>query len=303
MKVLVTGGAGYIGSKLTTELSGFPEVEEIIVYDNLSRKSYNAFLAPPSLKGKVRFVEGEILDTRKVGKAMAEVDVVVHLAAKVTTPFADQDPHLFEQVNHWGAAEVVYAAEKATNLKCFIHLSSASVYGASSEEVGVGTSLHPRTFYGISKMRAEEHVERLGEKLPATIVRCGNVYGYDRSMRFDTVINRFAFEAHFKGLIRVNGSGEQRRSFVHIGTVGKVLAEMVQGKFDASTYDLVENTWSVNDLAEVFKRIYPELDLLYKDQHMPMRELIVKRDGRLVGSSEGSDLEAQIRELAERFAF
>lgn len=303
MRVLLTGGAGYIGSRLTADLSTITDVDEIVLYDNLSRKNHNAFMVPPNVKGKVRFVEGELLDTRKLGKVMADMDVVVHLAAKVTTPFADQDPHLFEQVNHWGTAEVVYAAEKTSQLKRFVHVSSASVYGASSAEVAVGAPLHPRTFYGISKMRAEEHVKRLAEMMPATMVRCGNVYGYDRCMRFDTVINRFAFEAHFKGLIRVNGSGAQRRSFVHIGTVGKVLSDMVQGNVPSATYDLVENTWSVNDLAEVFMRIYPELDLLYKDQHMPMRELIVKRDERLVPSIEQTDLEAQVRELVERFAF
>lgn len=303
MRVLLTGGAGYIGSRLTTELCAEKEIEEVIIYDNLSRKNFNAFLTQPKLAKKVRFIEGEVLDSRKLTKAMKEVDVVVHLAAKVTTPFSDQDPHLFEQVNHWGTAEVVYAAEKASSVKRFIYTSSASVYGAASEEVGVGSALDPRTFYGISKMRGEEHVQRLAEKLPATIVRCGNVFGYDRSMRFDTVINRFAFEAHFKRRVRVNGSGEQRRSFVHIMRVGKVLKEMILGNVEPSIYDLIENTYSVNDLAELFKKIYPDLDMLYMNQHMPMRELIVKRDARIKLPEDSLGLEDHIKEITEHFAY
>src|SRR3954464_2173251 len=112
MKVLVTGGAGYIGTELTNALIARPDVEEVIIYDNLSRGNYNFFLGLRLANHtKIRFIKGELLDSRALKKVLKGVDVVYHLAAKVTTPFANADSHVYEQVNHWGTAELVYAIE------------------------------------------------------------------------------------------------------------------------------------------------------------------------------------------------
>src|SRR5688572_26496380 len=110
MKVLVTGGAGYIGTELISLLIAQENVTEVIVYDNLSRLNFNIFLGL-KLKNhsKLSFQKGELLDSRGLRKALKGVDVVYHLAAKVTTPFANTDAHTYEQVNHWGTAELVYA--------------------------------------------------------------------------------------------------------------------------------------------------------------------------------------------------
>jgi len=134
MNILITGGAGYIGTELTCELEKNPEVKQIIIYDNLSRGNINLFIGSHKLSHKIKFVQGDILDTRLLKQTLKSVDVVYHLAAKVTTPFADQNPHIFEQVNHWGTAELVYAVEES-EVKKFIYSSSASVYGASSHDV------------------------------------------------------------------------------------------------------------------------------------------------------------------------
>jgi len=174
MKILITGGAGYIGTELTYELEKNPQVKEIIIYDNLSRGNINLFIGQSKLSNKIKFVQGDILDTRLLKQTLKNIDVVYHLAAKVTTPFADQNAHFFEQVNHWGTAELVYAIEES-NVKQFIYTSSASVYGASSQEADEGSVPNPRTFYGISKLRGEDHVNRLMAKDTETyIIRCGN---------------------------------------------------------------------------------------------------------------------------------
>ena len=161
MKVLITGGAGYIGTGLIETLVQQDHISEITVYDNLSRGNRNLFMDMPKLRGtKLSFIQGELLDSKKLNTVLKGVDLVYHLAANVTTPFSDQNPHLFEQVNNWGTAELVYALEKS-EVKRFVYLSSVSVYGTSSSSKKVGDELNPRTFYGISKMRAEGHVSRL----------------------------------------------------------------------------------------------------------------------------------------------
>ena len=137
------------------------------------------------------------------------------LAAKVTTPFANTDGHIYEQTNHWGTAELTYALEES-NVKQLIFLSSTGVYGNTTEAVNENSIPQPDSFYSISKLRAEQHVKRLSDKIKTIIIRLGNVYGYSKSMRFDAVINRFMFDAHFTNRITINGAGSQHRSFIHI---------------------------------------------------------------------------------------
>jgi UDP-glucose 4-epimerase len=111
MKILITGGAGYIGAELSSRLMNHPEIESIAICDNLSRGNFNFFLGPEKNSAKVRFVEADLLDSYTMRKELQVADCVVHLAAKVSTPFADQNPHLFDQVNNWGTAELCYGIE------------------------------------------------------------------------------------------------------------------------------------------------------------------------------------------------
>ena len=131
MNILITGGTGYIGTALVNALSQRNDVTKIVVYDNLSRGNFNFFIGRNESKGKIKFIQGDILDSRKIRKELSAIDVVYHLAAKVTTPFANIDSHFFEQINHWGTAELIYALEES-DVKQLIFTSSArilQVYG------------------------------------------------------------------------------------------------------------------------------------------------------------------------------
>ncbi|MCP4483776.1 MAG: SDR family oxidoreductase, partial [Flavobacteriaceae bacterium] len=217
MNILITGGAGYIGTELVYILEKEILIKSIVIYDDFSRNNYNLFLGRSKLNSsKVRFVKGTILDSRKLKTEIDKADVVYHLAAKVTTPFAEHNPHEFDQTNNWGTAELTYLIENS-NVSKFIYSSSVSVYGASEKDVDLTTNPNPKTFYGISKLNAEKHVARLNNKaIDVFTLRLGNVYGYSKSMRFDSVINKFMFEANFRNHIRIFGDGNQMRSFIHI---------------------------------------------------------------------------------------
>lgn len=281
MRILITGGAGYIGNELVFELLKDSAVDEIIVYDNMSRRNYNLFLDTRYEPRKVSFIHGELLDSRKLRQVLRNVDVVYHLAAKVSTPLASENSHLFEQINHWGTAELVYAVEDSSVEK-FVYLSTTSVYGASEMMIDIHTPPDPRTFYGSSKLRGESHVERLFGKMNAWIIRAGNVYGYSPSVRFDAVINRFMFEANFIGRIQITGNGKQQRAFVHVDKLVNMLSNLLHHPLPVGIYNFSEHNLSIEHIAGVIKEIYPSLDMIFVNQHLVMREIKVLTDQRLV---------------------
>ncbi|MEO9485317.1 MAG: NAD-dependent epimerase/dehydratase [Ekhidna sp.] len=306
MKVLITGGAGYIGTKLVKHLVSQAGIEKISIYDNLSKGHHNFFLGDEYEHAeKIQSVQGDILDTRQLKKLMKDADVVVHLAAIVTTPFANTDPHFYEQVNHWGTAEVVYCAEES-DISKFIYLSSTSVFGASEMIAGEDTIPSPSTFYGISKLRGEEHVNRLAEKKNAINIRGGNVYGYSKSMRFDAVINRFMFDANFTNRIQINGNGKQSRAFIHVDSLCDALAQTVTKEVESGTYNLVDKNLQILDIVDVLKEVYPTLEFLFTNQHMNLRELKISPDSKLfnqIERFESRELKVELEEFKERFAF
>lgn len=306
MKVIVFGGAGYIGTELVSQLEKRDDVNEIIVYDNLSRSNYNLFLGPGfDHRDKIRFVKGELLDSRGLRKVLEGADVVYHLAAKVTTPFANTDPHFFEQVNHWGTAELVYAIEESDVSKV-IYTSSTGVYGSSRKEADEKELPNPRTFYGTSKLRGEEHVSRLSDQRETFIIRCGNVYGFNPSMRFDAVINKFVFEANFNRQVQIHGDGRQHRAFVHIRNVAAGLSRLLDGKVSSGTYNLVDRNISVLDIVDNLKMLIPELEFIFINQHLKLRELKVRRDEQLassLGLKNDMDFRDELKEFLGRFSF
>ncbi len=306
MKVLITGGAGYLGSELVKNLSDNESVSEIVVYDNLARNNFNLFTGH-RLPGhqKVKFVVGDILDSRTLKKNLIGVDVVYHLAANVTTPFSNTDPHFFEQVNHWGTAELVYAIEES-DVKKVVYASTTSVYGASKNYLDENSEPNPRTFYAISKMRGEEHLLRLADKVDTYILRCGNVYGYSRSMRFDAVINKFMFEANFKGRISINGKGTQSRSFMHIDNIITVLHDVIFSDAPSGIYNVVGKNIAILDVVDIMKEIYPDLEFIFVNQHLTLRNIFVKTASSLydhIPSPKDNDLKKDLLEFKERFSF
>jgi UDP-glucose 4-epimerase len=307
MKVLVTGGAGYIGTELANWLVSNEAVERVIIYDNLSRMNYNLFLGLKLQKHpKLVFVKGELLDSRSLRKVLKGVDVVFHLAAKVTTPFAASDSHAYEQVNHWGTAELVYAIEESSTVKKFIYTSSSGVYGSTEDAADESTQPNPTTFYAISKFRGEEHVRRLMDKIDTYIFRCGNVYGYSKSMRFDSVINKFVFEANFNKIVTIQGDGKQSRSFIHIDLLSKALSNLLKSKLPSGTYNLVERSIKVFDIVDVLKQLIPELEFIFINQHLKMHELNVKPNPMVnsaLGISNPRSLREELREFLSRFSF
>ena len=310
MTILITGGAGYIGTQLVSQLIYDKSVTRIIIYDNLSRGNYNLFLGhslydrAESEGVRIEFVQGELLNTRKLRQYVNEAEIIFHLAAKVLTPFATTDGHEYEQTNHWGTAELVYAIEDAPDVKKLVYLSSTSVYGP--DHVNEDTPPGPQTIYGISKLRGEEHVNRLFPKISTYIIRCGNVYGYNKSLRFDAVINRFMFEANFKRRISIHGDGNQRRAFISVERVGEVLTQLLHTDMPSDTYNLVDKNLQVLDIVDVVKAVYFDLEFIFVNRHLSLRQLSVDTDLKLfkfLSRWKESSLLDEMEAFRKRFSF
>ena len=280
MRIMITGGAGYIGNELVYRLSAEPGVEDLLVYDNLCKGNYNLFTGLRKVPGNnVRFIQADILDSRSLKSCMAGMDIVIHLAAKVEAPFADQNAHDFEQTNHWGTAEIVYTAEEL-GIGRLLYLSSQAVYG----EGEIRNSEHPRvpsSFYGLSKMRGEEHVLRLMDKMPVQIVRCANVYGYSKNLRFETLVNQFVFDAHFTRRVAVHGDPGHTMTHISLYRLVEVLARMVRRDLPSGVYNLSHRQMATGELVEALRELYPDLETIFVDQHIPLKDLTMVCDERL----------------------
>jgi UDP-glucose 4-epimerase len=123
-------------------------------------------------------------------------------------------------------------------------------------------------------------------------------------VRFDSVINRFVFDANYKSRITINGNGTQARAFIHVNTICKVLANLISAEVDPGIYNVSTYNYQVLELVDVLKNIFPALEFIFVNQHLNLRglriqpnlELMTKLDSQDPGNLE-QELRAFINEL------
>lgn len=228
MKIVVTGGAGFIGSNLARELLGRPEVDHVVAFDNLSTGN-RANLAGVDAELMVETV----LDPGALDQAYAGASAVVHLGALPSVPRSVLDPVASHHANATGTLEVLQAARRAGNIPVVV-ASSSSVYGANRElpkRESMRTA--PISPYAVSKQATEAYALSFGHTygLPTLAFRFFNVYGplQPAGHAYAAVIPAFV-DAALRGVpLTVHGDGEQTRDFTFVGTVARVLADAAIG--------------------------------------------------------------------------
>ena len=299
--ILVTGGAGYIGSQLIRDLAADARFSDhtVRIYDNLQRQHLCGLMDLPA-GGRYEFIEGDILDRLNLGRAMRGVQAVIHLAALVKTPLSFEHPEWTEQVNHWGTASVVDCALSA-NVPRLLYVSSASVYGPGGpfRETDTRRPIGP---YAISKLKGEEEAIRS----PYTIVRLGTVFGNAPAMRFDGIANRLTYQAGVGRPMVIHGSGEQIRPLIHVRDASAVLRLcLADPKTEEEVINAVMANPSINRIARTLQTIVPDAPIWYTDQDI-LTELSFEVDSsKLIemGFRPQFSLAQGLEEMVERWHF
>jgi UDP-glucose 4-epimerase len=247
-KILVTGGAGFIGFHLCKKLSNL--TGNITIYDNLSSGKMENVKDVP----KANFVKGDILDLKKLC-SQEKADLIYHLAAQVVVPYSMENPLEDFETNAKGTLQVLEKARKDDAKLVFA--SSAAVYGnptvfPTPEDYG----FHPFSCYGLSKVIGEEYCEMYQSQygLDITIMRFANVYG----SRCHGVIHDFLDKiAKNPNKLEIIGTGLQSRDFVHVSDVVDALVTVgSEESANGKTYNIgVGKTTSIIDLAKMMLKI------------------------------------------------
>lgn len=226
MKVVVTGGAGFIGANLVHHLAADGDIEVVVVDDLSTGRRENLVGAPD-----VRLLEGSILDEALLEEAVEGAAAVVHLAARPSVPRSIADPVASHEANVDGTVTVLEVARRRA---CHVVLaSSSSVYGATDvlpKHEGLPTA--PRSPYAAGKLAAESYALAYGFSfdLPVLAFRFFNVFGplQPAGHAYAAVVPAFVEAALARRPIPVHGDGKQTRDFTYVGSVVNVLAEAVR---------------------------------------------------------------------------
>lgn len=227
MRVLVTGGAGFIGANLCQHLLGQDWVDSIAVIDDLST-GFEANLAGLD----VDFFEGSILDVDALGTAMLGADAIVHLAARPSVPRSISEPLLSHAANATGTLNVLDVA-RGLDDPLVIVASSSSVYGANPTlPKHEGLLAQPMSPYAVSKLAAEQYTLAWQHSYGMRTLpfRFFNVFGPLQAAghAYAAVIPAFVDAALRDVPLTVHGDGTQSRDFTYVGTVCETIGTAIR---------------------------------------------------------------------------
>ena len=265
MKILVTGGSGYVGSVLVPMLlnKGY----QVKVFDNLLFKQTS--MLPHFIKENFEFVKGDIRDVSALRQAVKDVDLVVHLAAIVGAPVCNVNKTLAQEVNHQGTVNLESVRSESQPI---IFASTGSNYGKVDGICTEETELKPLSVYGETKTSAEQHLLSHGNAIG---YRFATAFGISPRLRLDLMPNDFVFQALRTGNIIVY-QGDVKRTFIHISDMGRAFIHAIEN-YQA----MKNNVYNVgNERMNITKRELAELLKKYVDYYLHFAEIGTDPDMR-----------------------
>ena len=227
-KILVTGGAGFIGAHLTKKLSSNKK-NKILVVDLLKNKGGISYLNP-----KNKFIKGDITEQKVLNKIRAwRPQVIFHLAAQSGSEGAYDNPKKDLLTNALGTYFLAKVA-KDLNCKKFIYTSTVAVYGSKEKEINEKTSIEPDSIYGVSKYAGELFLHQLLKKtkIKTYIFRVFNTYGPGENLNNlkKGMVSIFCSYIWKKRPIIVKGSLNRFRNFTYVDDCAEILAKSLDNK-------------------------------------------------------------------------
>ena len=253
MKVLVTGGAGYVGSVLVPKL--LEKEHKVTVLDKMM---FGRMGLDGISNSNLEIIEGDIRDINLVKNATKDIDSVIHLAAISNDPCSELDHNLTKEVNYDATVNLVKAAKK-NGVKRFINVSTSSVYGIKEEpNVTEDLKLEPLTIYSKAKAWGEKAVKECNDDNFTTVnIRPATACGYSPRMRLDLVVNILTSHAIMNRKIIVFG-GEQKRPNIHVDDITDLyilMLELPKEKIAGEEFNAGFENHTVMKLAEMVKDV------------------------------------------------
>lgn len=305
MTVLVTGGLGYLGSRLVRELPDHPAFvgEEVRIFDNLRQPRLHTLWDLPAYTD-YDFVEGDIRDEDAVREAMTDVDTVFHLAAITNAPETFDIPEKTWEVNYDGALAVFEAAREA-DVDDFVNAVTCSVYGTTEEKIREEFECDPESPYGEAKLEAEQEMfDRYDGEMNLTGLRLGTVYGWSTGMRFDTVVDKFAYlAAAGRPLTVYEGAERQKRPYLHVQDSVRSMMFAAEELGDGEAYNVVGQNAELRDVVDAIERHFPDVEIGYTEaeQLNQLSYVVSDRKIRNEGFEATYTLDQGVRELSDKF--
>ena len=247
MKVLVTGGTGFIGAVLVPLL--LEAGHKVTVLDNLLYRQ-NTILSH-FINPRFEFIHADVRDAAAVREAARGVDMVVHLAALVGAPVCEQHKQLAEEVNVGGTRNVLNACSPEQPI---LFASTGSNYGKVDTICTEDSPLSPLSVYGITKTRAEEMIMARGN---AISYRFATGFGLSPRLRLDLLPNDYVFQAVKNGTLIVYERGAQR-TFIHVRDMARAFVHAIDNyeRMKNNVYNVGSNelNFSKEDIARMVQR-------------------------------------------------
>jgi len=261
MNVLITGGAGYLGSVITPLL--LSKGHNVTVYDNLM---YNQLtLSDLCYMDNFKFVYGDVRDKNKLSPYVTKADVIIPLAAIVGFPGCEKDKQLATEVNFKQIDDIL---DLVSNEQTIIFPNTNSGYGTRSS--GVCTEeqkLKPISHYGVTKCDAENILADRGNSI---IFRFATVFGVSPRMRLDLLVNEFVYKALTDKYITIF-ERKAVRNYIHIRDVADVFSFMVdnQVSYKGDIFNVGLSNANINkqQLAELIKKYISDFAITYSDYY------------------------------------
>ncbi len=273
-KVLVTGGAGYVGSAVVRHL--IAKGYEVFSIDNLIQGSEGAlsYLGYPTF----HFIKGDITDVKQMEKLIKKVDYVVHLAAIVGEGACKREPELTKKTNIDGSKMLIDICSK-NKIKKLVFFSTCSSYGVQDINIMANeeTTLNPVSLYAESKISMEKYlIENYDPELSYTILRPSTVHGLSPRMRFDLIVNHFCKDAYLNNKLEVFG-GDLWRPLMWVGEVGRIVdtiftAELKLIKNQIFNLGNTNANMQKKEIAEIIKKEFlPNISIEYSGMDQDLR--------------------------------